>query len=226
MLLVKYFTQIISKSNKCIFCAIIIIKLVFVLVTIFHIKKKSNTDNFEYASIRRTDDILSFENFDNQNGSNESIVPNIVHLIYFEKSSLKFYEMINIFSIFFNHKPDVIYIHCDDCSFSGKYWEKIVAFKSLWAIIRINQVQKTQTIFGVKYGWVQHRSDIFRLLALMNYGGIYLDNDVYVVNSLDKYLKYEMTVSWDSDEDGIGIQVIIAHRNARLLKAHYDSYRY
>ena len=31
----------------------------------------------------------------------------------------------------------------------------------------------------------------------MNYGGIYLDNDVYVVDSLDEYRKYEMVVSWD-----------------------------
>ena len=59
----------------------------------------------------------------------------------------------------------------------------------------------------------------------MNYGGIYLDNDVYVVNSFKKYLKYEMTVSWDNDNDGLGVQVLIAHRNARLLKAHFDSYR-
>jgi|LakMenEpi03Aug12_release.lakeMendotaPanAssembly.Ray.scaffolds.fasta_scaffold2923765_1 hypothetical protein len=59
----------------------------------------------------------------------------------------------------------------------------------------------------------------------MNYGGIFLDNDCYVVNSLNKYLKYEMTVSWDNDNDGLGVQVLIAHRNARLLKAHFDSYR-
>ena len=62
-------------------------------------------------------------------------------------------------------------------------------------------------------------------MLLMNYGGIFLDNDVYVVNSLNEYLKYEMTVSWDSENDGLGVQVLIAHRNARLLKAHFDSYR-
>jgi hypothetical protein len=59
----------------------------------------------------------------------------------------------------------------------------------------------------------------------MNWGGIFLDNDVYVVNSLHKYRKYEMTVSWDGTEEGVGVQVLIAHRNARLLKAHFDEYR-
>ena len=60
----------------------------------------------------------------------------------------------------------------------------------------------------------------------MNYGGIYFDNDVYVVKPLHEFRKYEMTVSWDGDDLGIGIQVYIANRNARFLKAVYDSYRY
>jgi hypothetical protein len=61
----------------------------------------------------------------------------------------------------------------------------------------------------------------------MHYGGIFLDNDVYVVNSLKKYLNYEMVVSWDRpfEERGIGSQVLIAHRDARLLKAHFDQFR-
>ncbi len=176
-------------------------------------------------------DFFSFENFDNENGYNRSIVPNIVHLIYFQKStpknvSLKFHEMINIFSIFFNHNPDLIYLHCDYCLFSGKYWSKIRAYEKLWKIIRFNYIPPTNTIFGVKYGNVNHRSDVYRILILMNYGGIYLDNDVYVINSLNKYLKYEMTVSSRLVGDNFGNMVLIGHRNARFLKAYYDSYRY
>ena len=32
-------------------------------------------------------------------------------------------------------------------------------------------------------------------------------------------------MSWDDDKSYIGNQVMIAHRNARFLKAHYDGYR-
>ena len=41
----------------------------------------------------------------------------------------------------------------------------------------------------------------------MNYGGIFLDNDVYVVKSLDEFLNYEMVVSWDEPHGihGLGI---------------------
>jgi hypothetical protein len=52
----------------------------------------------------------------------------------------------------------------------------------------------------------------------MNYGGFYFDNDVYVIQSLQKYRKYEMTLEWNNKSEGIGSQILIAHRNARLLK--------
>ena len=69
------------------------------------------------------------------------------------------------------------------------------------------------------------RGDVVRLMILMTYGGIYLDNDVYVVNSLDKYRKYEMTLGLEQIGKVIGNQVIIANQHARFLKTFYDSYR-
>ena len=60
----------------------------------------------------------------------------------------------------------------------------------------------------------------------MQYGGIYLDNDVYVVSSLDKYCKFEMTVGLENADEWImGSQVLLAQKNARLLKAWFDTYR-
>lgn len=70
------------------------------------------------------------------------------------------------------------------------------------------------------------RLDILKSIVLMTYGGIYLDNDVYVVNSLDKYRKYEMTLGWEATEKSIRKHVLIANRQARFLKASFDQYRY
>ncbi len=47
-----------------------------------------------------------------------------------------------------------------------------------------------------------------------------------LINSLDKYRSFEMSVSWDSDTDGIGNQVLIANKNARFLGAMFDGYRF
>ena len=117
---------------------------------------------FPFASISTTndcgiygciDDYLDFEGFDNINGVNKSIVPNIVHLIYLNETNIKFYQMICIFSIYFNHKPELIYFHCDVCSFRGKYWEQIKSNKGLWSIIKIHKIPYNDKIFGTKYGW-------------------------------------------------------------------------
>lgn len=62
-------------------------------------------------------------------------------------------------------------------------------------------------------------------MVLMSHGGMFFDNDVYVVKSLNEFRKYEMSVSWDSDKVTVGNQVFIAHRNARLLRAYFDVYR-
>ena len=64
------------------------------------------------------------------------------------------------------------------------------------------------------------------MLSLMSFGGIYLDNDVYLVNSLDKYRKFEMVIGWEKVDNVTGSQVLIANRNARFLKAWYDTYRF
>jgi len=45
------------------------------------------------------------------------------------------------------------------------------------------------------------------------------------VNSLDRYRKYEMTMGWEEFQSIMGNQVLIAHRNARFLRAYIDQYR-
>ena len=63
-------------------------------------------------------------------------------------------------------------------------------------------------------------------MIMMEYGGIYLDNDVYVINSLDRYRRFEMSVGFETMSDAVmGSQVLVAHRNARFLKAWFDTYR-
>ena len=207
-----------------------IVELFLILVGIFLLvlvlKQQENVKHAPHVDYGA--EIIDFEGFDNENGLDKHIVPNIFHLIYFNNTELTFDQTICIFSIYLNHKPDFIFIHCDNCSFHGRRWSNIMAISDLKQRIQVKQLSNARrTIFAQKYGWENyHRSDVYRLLVLMNYGGIYVDNDVFVVNSLDKYRKYEMAISWDEEDgEGIGTQVLIAHKNARLLKAHFDAYR-
>jgi len=49
----------------------------------------------------------------------------------------------------------------------------------------------------------------------MNYGGIFLDNDVYVVNSLKEYQRYEMVVSWDQPFETRGLGREFPNKNKK-----------
>ena len=57
----------------------------------------------------------------------------------------------------------------------------------------------------------------------MKFGGIYLDRDVYVVQSLDVFRKYEMSLNWEEDWN-MSIGTLIAHKNARFLKLWLETY--
>jgi hypothetical protein len=49
-------------------------------------------------------------------------------------------------------------------------------------------------------GWLDwHASDISRYNTLKEFGGIYIDSDVYIVKSMDIFRKFEMTINWDED---------------------------
>jgi hypothetical protein len=73
--------------------------------------------------------------------------------------------------------------------------------------------------------WIDWReSHITRIRVLLEFGGIYLDRDVYVVKSLNKFRKYKMTLNWDENQY-LGNQVLIGHKNSRFLKLYLESYR-
>jgi hypothetical protein len=170
--------------------------------------------------------LLNFENFNNNSGVDYYLVPNIFHYVNLNQSEIRFGQFLSILSVWVNHKPDRIILHCNHCNYSGKYWDTLNKIPKLKSIISTRYTYDyNEKIFRNRLGWVQHKSDVLRLLAIMNLGGIYLDNDMIVINSLDKYRKFEIAVSWESDNHGIGNQIFIANKNARFLRAIYDQYR-
>jgi hypothetical protein len=121
------------------------------------------------------DDLIDFEAFDNEKGDENFIIPNVVHLIHFNSTQLKFDQMINIFSIYLNHNPDFIYIHCDLCAFRGHRWSRVMSIPGLKRKIVFKRHNLHGTIFRkeIDENWQSyHNSDLYRLYVLMNYGGI------------------------------------------------------
>nr|CAH0101896.1 unnamed protein product [Daphnia galeata] len=174
---------------------------------------------------------MDFDGFNNETGATNYIVPNIIHSIRFNMTEYSFVDYLCLRAAYLRQRPDYIYIHTDVANpgnggFRGKYWDMIKLDKKLMSSIRFLPIELASEIFGqpLSRDWrVYHGSDIARIRTMMKYGGIYLDNDVLVLQNLDKYRRFEISMNWD-EGDTLGSQVIVAHKNARFLSRWLDSY--
>nr|XP_046915011.1 uncharacterized protein LOC124495637 [Dermatophagoides farinae] len=208
----------------------VFIVIIFIYTGIgFNDKIKSNKfDNPLFAMIDYEHSHLEFDsaNSNNVTGFNEYIVPDIVHYIQLENPFFDFITLISIMSTVRHHKPKLIMIHSDRKKLRGKYWQKIIELNSSKMIntrIYLNKIPRPRYIFDRKLSSIYHASDIARFRVLRKYGGIYLDNDVYVVKPLHKFRRYEFVIGWPENQY-LGTQVLICHKNARFLRLWYDSY--
>ena len=71
---------------------------------------------------------------------------------------------------------------------------------------------------------IYHQGDMAKLEVLMEYGGIYLDYDVIVVNSMNDLLHYNMTLGKVKKPKFIA-GIIIGNKDALFLKMWYEAYR-
>jgi hypothetical protein len=168
-----------------------------------------------------------FEGFNNVIGTPDgsNIVPNYVHFIFFEISYISYVTAVCVLAAFKNQKPDKIFFHTNVKEFTGPHWIKIR--NTLGSVLDVRHIEMPRTIFGqtLREKWLPwHAGDVTRIRVLMQYGGIFLDNDSYIVRNLDVFRKYEMTIGI-TDSEYLGSQVIIAHKDARFLKLWLESYR-
>ena len=175
---------------------------------------------------------IDFAGFDNETGrtfGERLIVPNVIHYIRFNKTLFSFVDYVCLRSAYLRQRPERIYLHTNmgADSFTGHYWDRIRAEADLYARITIEPIELPGQVFGqqLSEGWrLYHGSDVARIRTMMKHGGIYLDNDVYVVQNLDKYRKFEIAMGWDEGQF-LGSQVIVAHKDARFLPLWLDTYR-
>lgn len=125
-------------------------------------------------------------------------MPDIVHYILLENPYLEFVTLISILSTVKHHRPKLLLIHSDQRVLRGKYWDKVVQLNSTQSgtIIRLHRIKRPKYIYGKRLSSVYHASDIARTTVLQRFGGIYLDNDVYVVKPLHSFRKFEFVLGW------------------------------
>ncbi len=173
---------------------------------------------------------LGFEGFDNVSGvPDRLIVPNYVHFLRYgdQLRNVNFMDAVCILSAFKNQIPDKIFFHTNLPQFEGKYWEALLKVPKFNDTIEFVYIEPVESIFGQRlHNWYKlwHGSDILRIDILKRFGGIFIDNDVYVVKKMDEFRKFEMVVEI-ADFKSFGTMTLVAHKDARFLRLWLDSYK-
>ena len=91
--------------NNKFFALLVISALIFIMLVLVLIS--------EYKYSHQFVDVLDFSDSNNVTGYPYFVVPNIVHYILFGINEIYFVHYVSILSVLKNHKPDIIWIHCD-----------------------------------------------------------------------------------------------------------------
>jgi len=167
--------------------------------------------------------VMDFTNFNNVTGARTMIVPNLIHFIHFDLKELKFVTFICILSAFYNHRPSKIYIHSNVNVISGRYLPLLMDVMGDRLVIN-HWLDKPTHVFGQKLSSVYHSADVARIKILIKFGGIFLDEDVFVIKNLNSFRHFEFVVGWPQGQN-MGNQVLVAHKDARFLRYYLDSYK-
>lgn len=161
-------------------------------------------------------------------------IPNAVHFIHLIKPTespafeFPFRQFIAIYSAWHYLQPEVIYIHTNiEEHLIGKALRNATnpytkAVSRLPCIKFNHQRAPNHTTSGISIDKLPNQSDFVRTEVLRKFGGIYLDDDGYVLRDLKplRYLAYENIVGRQAN-DQICPAVILATPENKLMTAYH-----
>lgn len=187
--------------------------------------------------VANTEDHLLMDKMAVEAGLDEYLVPNYVHFYRFgpAASELSLTDVLCLLSAFHVQQPDRIFIHTDnvqatvdsfDKSRYGQWLLKVPGFEK---VLYIQEYSQPKHVFGIPFtakykDW--HISDIARLRILRKYGGIFLDNDAYLVRNVNHLRKKELSIGVSFESGMIENTILISHRDSQVLKMVLTSFMY
>ncbi|XP_048258772.1 uncharacterized protein LOC124123782 [Haliotis rufescens] len=152
-----------------------------------------------------------------------SVVPNIVHITWYggpKRNTFLFHHFVSLLAIHKFLKPKVILFWFDLLP-EGVYWDQ--ATDGFPEIVLVYRAPPT-TILGQEVHVPEHQSDVIRIEAVMEFGGIYMDLDALVVQPFSALYQYEVTMGYETP-DGLCNGIIVARPWADFLKIWYEEYK-
>jgi Glycosyltransferase sugar-binding region containing DXD motif len=152
---------------------------------------------------------------DSQGGESPPEIPNIVHFAHFippsvtlnDSLNFEFRHFISIYSAYYYFKPDRIYIHTDappdlfrQAGSSSDKWTRHIA--KIPSVVFNHETIADTTSSGKEIKTMEAKSDFLRTRVMKRWGGIYLDDDSYVLKDVAALRKagYENVVGRTSGE--------------------------
>ncbi|KAL1467127.1 hypothetical protein MTO96_026285 [Rhipicephalus appendiculatus] len=167
-------------------------------------------------------DMVNFRYADNVNGYSSPVVPDVVHFLFLGNRPLTLVDAICIRAAWLQKRPSRIILHCQNCtalslSFHWALVERIPGLDT-----RLIEVPEALVVLR-RYTDAELRP-LLALTALLAEGGIYVDRDTYLLSNADVYRHFEMALAWPH-QGRVRTELIVAHRNARLLRLLFHGYR-
>lgn len=132
------------------------------------------------------------------------LVPNITHVAWYGmvRRRFRFHHYISLRSILTELRPHVLLFWFDSLP-DGEWFSAILHFaRDSTPSTRIFFVHRRgpEQIYERRVVAPEHQSDVVRLEALLQFGGIYLDLDVVVLRSFAPLRRYEAVLGSEDDE--------------------------
>ena len=94
-------------------------------------------------------------------------------------------------------------------------------------MVNIVPIKAPRSVYGNPVRHYAHRADVMRLEKLIEFGGIYLDADVFVHRGFDDLLQHSVVLGVERGDIDRGLcnAVILAEQNAPFLRRWHAEYR-
>jgi hypothetical protein len=154
------------------------------------------------------------------------LVPKIVHFTWYSRSdnkrSLRFHHYISVLAALTFIQPDKIMFWYERTP-EGDWWNKIKGIMENKTKLEMIQKDGPKSIYDNPINTEEHMSDLVRLEALINHGGIYMDLDVITLRPLDDLLKHDVTIGYEKS-DYLCNGFMMAKPKAPFLKLWWAEY--
>nr|CAB3262880.1 uncharacterized protein LOC100184557 [Phallusia mammillata] len=147
-------------------------------------------------------------------------IPNIIHFIWFSCRKFRVHHYISLLSAWKFQSPELILFHTT-CEPKGYYWDSFKSF--VGDTLKIVQRTPPLQVWGKPVRKVEHMSDVARLQILLEVGGIYMDDDLVVLKSLNPLRKSEMVLG-EENYDAVANSIIMANKDSWFLRRWYQEY--